>query len=435
MARFNLNLREANAKSETLINLIVRWEGLTLTISTGEYANPSEWIKTKQRLDVSKSNPNRLLNPQINTRLSKFISDAEYCFSEYQTIHHTTPTKSELLKLLNAKFHNKVVRIEKKNLFEFMESMVEEMITGINPKNGKPYAKKTPSTYYQCLNQLREFSIYSKMKVDFDTINLDFHHSFYEFLATHKGYRLNYVGKIIRTLKTFLNEAIERQLTTNIAHKGRRFVSPKEKVSNISLNTQELISLFKLDLSKEPRLEKVRDMFLFGCYTGLRFSDFSKIKPQYINLENSIIHIPTQKTGEDVSLPILPIAKLIINKYKDKTPNSLPPSIANQTFNRYIKEVAIRIPELNEEISVDYHIMGNKVSRTFKKWEKVSSHTARRSFATNLTLMGFPTQLIMKITGHRTESAFYTYLKISPIENANIIMREWESRMQISRNS
>jgi hypothetical protein len=273
------------------------------------------------------------------------------------------------------------------------------------------------------------------MKVDFDTINLEFHHSFYEFLATHKGYRLNYVGKIIKTLKTFLNEAVERQLTTNIAHKGKRFVAPKEKVSNISLNTQELKSLFNLDLSKEPRLEKVRDMFLFGCYNGLRFSDFSKIKPQYINLENGIIHIPTQKTGEDVSLPILPIAKSIINKYKDKTSNNLPPSIANQTFNRYIKEVAMRIPELNEEISVDYHMMGNKVSRTFKKWEKVSSHTARRSFATNLILMGFSAQLIMKITGHRTESAFYTYLKISPVENANIIMREWESRMQIGGDS
>ena len=134
---------------------------------------------------------------------------------------------------------------------------------------------------------------------------------------------------------TIYNQLAKEFETRTFESSGNFVIDPfrsstKEKVSNISLNTHELISLFNLDLSKEPRLEKVRDMFLFGCYTGLRFSDFSKIKPQYINLENSIIHIPTQKTGEDVSLPILPIAKLIINKYKDKTPNSLPPSIANQ---------------------------------------------------------------------------------------------------------
>lgn len=431
MARFNLNLRQANAENETQINLIVRWDNQKVTISTGEYTNPNDWIKSKQRLDVTKSNPRRIINAQINTRLSKFISDAELYFNEYQTLHHTKPSKSELLKLLNSKFHNKVVMEKKKDLFEFMEVLIMEMKTGINPKNSKPYAKQTPSTYNQCLLQLREFSTHSKMKVDFETIDLDFYYSFYEFLATHKGFRLNYVGKIIKTLKTFLNEALERKLTTNIAHKGRRFVAPKEKVSNIYLNTNELHLLYNLDLTSEPRLERVRDMFLFGCYTGLRFSDFSKVKRQYINLANGTIHIPTQKTGEDVSLPILPIAKSIIAKYQDKTPNSLPPSIANQTFNRYIKEVAMRIPELSEEITVEYHTQGKQISRTFKKWEKVSSHTARRSFATNLTLMGFQTQVIMRITGHRTESAFYTYLKMSPLEGANIINRDWESRLKI----
>jgi integrase len=189
--------------------------------------------------------------------------------------------------------------------------------------------------------------------------------------------------------------------------------------------------LYNLDLTTEPRLERVRDMFIFGCYTGLRFSDFSKVKRQYINLADGRINMPTQKTGEDVALPILPIAKSIIAKYKDKTPNSLPPSIANQTFNRYIKEIAMRIPELNEEISFEYYTQGKKISRTFKKWEKVSSHTARRSFATNLTLMEYPTQIIMKITGHRTEASFQTYLKMSNVEAINIINRDWESRLKI----
>lgn len=422
MARFNFNLRQANAENETLINLVVRWDNQKIVISTGEYSKPTEWNKSKQRLDTSKSNAKRLLNQQVNTRLSKIISDAESYFSEFQTLQHRTPAKQELLELLNSKFHNKVPKEEKKDLIGFIESIVNEMKNGINPKTGRPYSKRTPSTYNQCLNKLREFTDVTRIKVDFDSIDMDFYQSFYEFLVSKKGYKLNYVGKIIKTLKTFLNEALERNLTSNFSHKGRRFVAPREKVSNIYLNLKELELIYNLDLTKEPRLEKVRDLFIFGCYTGLRFSDFTRVKPEYINLDDKLINIPTQKTEERVSLPILPIAEKIIAKYRNKTTNSLPPSIANQTFNRYIKEVVARIPELNEDITVDYFSMGKKISRTYKKWEKVTSHTARRSFATNLVLLGYNSQLIMKITGHKSESAFQTYIKMSPIEGALIIL-------------
>ena len=126
-----------------------------------------------------------------------------------------------------------------------------------------------------------------------------------------------------------------------------------------------------------------------------------------------------------VAIPIYPITEQIIAKYKDKTQNSLPTPISNQKFNIYIKEVAQRLNALNTQISEELWLNGKKVVRTVSKWEKVSSHTARRSFATNMFILGYRAQTIMKITGHRTESSFMAYLKMSPRENAKSMLKDW----------
>jgi integrase len=230
-----------------------------------------------------------------------------------------------------------------------------------------------------------------------------------------------------------MNYAFERNLTTNIAYKSGRFTVPREKVTTIYLTKDELTAMYKLDLSKEPRLEQVRDLFLFGCFTGLRFSDYSKVKPEYIDFNGGIIDIPTQKTDELVSIPILPIAKAILTKYRGKTANSLPNSISNQKFNKYLKEVAVRLPELQNITTDEYFIQGKKISRTYHKWQKVSTHTARRSFATNMIMEGVPTQIVMKITGHKSESSFQTYLKMSPRDNAKMLLQGWEQKFAINQ--
>jgi integrase len=434
MARFNLNLRNANAGGETPIHLVIRWDNQRIVVNTGQTANPKQWDKQAQRLDTATNNPKRLVNRQVNALLSGRVAEAERLFTEFQTIHKRKPNGEELLSILNEAFCNKpAISKDKTGLFDFMESLLNEMATGLNPKTGKPYARQTPNTYRQCLTQLRDYGQSKRKRIDFDTITLDFYMSFYDYLINKKGFRLNYVGKIIKTLKTFMNEAIERNLTNNIAHKGRRFTAPREKVSNIYLTRDELTAMYKLDLSKEPRLEHVRDLFLFGCFTGLRFSDYSKVKPEYIDFKGGIIDIPTQKTDELVSIPILPIAKAILTKYRGKTANSLPDSISNQKFNKYLKEVAVRLPELQNIITDEYFIHGKKISRSFHKWQKVSTHTARRSFATNMILEGVPSQMVMKITGHRTESAFQTYLKMSPRDNAKLLLQGWEQKFAINQ--
>ena len=433
MAKFNLNLRDANAKDETPVHLVIRWNNQKIAINTGYNAHPPQWNKSKQRLDTSNSNPKRLLNQQINAHLSHRTAEAENLFTEFETTQKRKPSPEELRALLNQAFGRKGADTQKAaSLFDFVDSLLKEIATGINPKTNKPYSPKTPNTYRQCLNKLKDYATAKKKRIDFDTITLDFYLSFLEYL-TRQGFKKNYIGKIIKTLKTFMNEGLERGLTTNTAHKGRRFVVPREKANNIYLTIEELTAMFNMDLSKNKRLENVRDLFLFGCFTGLRFSDFSKVKPGNIDTTEGIIDIETQKTGELVSIPILPITKAILRKYEGKTTNGLPQSISNQKFNQYLKEIAARLPELHTPVFDEYEQNGKMVSKTSPKWQKVTTHTARRSFATNMFKQGFPTYTIMKITGHRTEAAFLTYLKISPRDSAKIILRDYESKLAINQ--
>lgn len=425
MAKFNLNLRSADSHEETPIHLVVRWQKQRIVVNTGVSVIPKFWDVKSQRLYAKPSMERKELNMKFNSMLSKIVSDSESLFVDFESINKRKPSKDEFQRILQDLIRPQTVKpVKKESMFEFIEQFLQEMRKGVNPKTGKFYAPKTPETYRICLDKLKDFGVKAKRKIDFDDINLEFYDDFVAYLS-ECGYKRNYIGKQIRTLKTFLNEALERGLTKNIAHKSRRFTAPSERVSNIYLSLEELDELYALDLTSQPRLENVRDLFVFGCYTGLRFSDFTMVKSQDIDLGEKLIEIQTQKTKELVAIPIYPITEQIIAKYRDKTQNSLPTSISNQKFNNYIKEVAQKLNTLNTKISEELWLNGKRVVKTYYKWEKVSSHTARRSFATNMFILGYRAQTIMKITGHRTESSFMAYLKMSPRENAKSMLKEW----------
>ena len=150
---------------------------------------------------------------------------------------------------------------------------------------------------------------------------------------------------------------------------------------------------------------------MFGCFVGLRFSDYSTIKPEYIvKVEKEhYIKLITQKTKDLVIIPCNPIVLKIFDKYSENQ-NKLPRAISNQKFNDAIK-VACELAELTEK--------GRLSTEPGKELFKcISSHTARRSFATNLYLEGFPVIDLMKITGHKTEKAFMRYIRVTKLDAA-----------------
>jgi integrase len=201
----------------------------------------------------------------------------------------------------------------------------------------------------------------------------------------------------------------------------------EEDVDAIYLNWQEIASMYDLDLSGDPILEKARDTFVLGCLTGFRFSDYSTVRPE--EFRDGMLFVTQAKTGERVVVPLRPEARAILEKYHMQMPQ-----LNNVEFNFHIKEVARRAG-LNEMIKFSYKRGNQMVEEIRPKHDWVMSHTCRRSFCTNEFLDGTPITLIMAISGHKTEKAFRKYIKADNLEKAQMIRKLWAGRSPLSQSA
>lgn len=423
MAKFNFNLKNPGQSDHCIIKLIVRYNNLMLAYYTGEHINPKYWNEEEQRAKHSKDFPQY---PEFNRRLSYIMSTSETIFTRFLNDNNNRPPTIEELRILLKNEFKKEPTQSKVDLFSFIEQFIEDAKNMVNDKTGKPVVISTIQSYKNHFRLLKGFHKKTRIRVDFDTIDLDFYHDFIGYLQKEHNFTTNTIGKHIKTLKVILNDAVERGINVNKGYKSKRFKVVGEKVDSIYLNEKELQAIYNLDLSQNKRLEKARDLFLVGCWTGLRFSDFSQIKPKHF--ENNFIKIETQKTKESVVIPIHWMVREIMKKYSDENLNSLPPSISNAKMNQYVKEVGAMIESLHSKESFQKTKGGVLVITTSKKYELITTHTARRSFSTNLFLSGFASISIMKITGHRTEKAFLTYIKMTPEDNAKLLQLHWQEK-------
>lgn len=176
----------------------------------------------------------------------------------------------------------------------------------------------------------------------------------------------------------------------------------------LSMNDISRIYYYKFEKQDRRRArEKLRDLFVVGCLTGLRFSDYSTLTPD--NFTEGYIVKRTKKTNVTVRIPMHDYVKEIIRKYN----SHLPGGYNIQYFNAYLKVICKEIG-FNDRVTFSYTQGGEIKTVNKEKWELISSHTARRSAATNMYLTGrMKTYEIMKITGHKTESCFFRYIKIT----------------------
>ena len=434
MAKFNFNLREAQLNidnpTETPIYLVVRWDNKKLVFPTEETINPKYWQFDKTKGDYQRATNTKRFpaHSELNSRLNFINSTADNVFRCFVNDNNRQPTVEELRDLLNRDINKKIETKETKlDFFGSIERFIVDAKNRTNDKTGKLLNEVTIRIYKRSRDLLIEFSKTKKKKIDFNNIDLDFYYDYTAFLTTKKKFSTNTIGKHIRTLKIFLNDATERGLNSSFAYKSKRFKIQGEPTDSIYLTETELQDIYNLDLYHNPRLDKVRDLFLVGCWTGLRFSDFSTITPE--NIKGDFIEIETQKTKNKVTIPIHSTVKAIMNKYKEKYNNSLPPSISNAKMNEYIKEFAKEVPSLKDAItSKTYTKGGLNITKNFNRYELITTHTARRSFATNLYKDKVPAYTIMQITGHKTEKAFLSYIKVTNDEHAKILQSHWEAK-------
>lgn len=319
--------------------------------------------------------------------------------------------------------------------FSYIENFIDESIDRINPSTGKKISRSTLLKYGTCFNYLKDFQKNYNRSIDFCNIDYDFYNEFVKFLSKREktttlkdgtkkveiGLAANTIAKQIAVLKNFIHNAIDEKQTTLTVSDIRKFKITTEETNSIYLNEDELQRLYDLDLSSNTRLESVRDLFLIGAWTGLRFSDLHQVTSD--NIIGRLIKIKQTKTGKEVKIPLHPVVNEILKKYN----NQLPRILSNQKMNDYLKEIG-ELAELNDTFKKTSTVGGIKKSKEYLKKELLSTHTARRSFATNLYKDNFPTLSIMQITGHSTEKSFLKYIKVTPEEHARKLEKHWEEK-------
>lgn len=403
MAEAKFVLKEPKATDKTLVYLFYNFNYKRLKYSTGEKINPKFWNPESQRAKEIKQNPEylefnsrlRAIETAVNNSYRKLLNDG------------VEITSDRLKEQLEIELEIREAK-KKVTLFNFIEKYIEDS------KSFK--AIGSVKIYTTTYNHLKSYSKLKQKRIDFDTIDLDFYNDYVIYLMKEVNLSVNTIGKNIKTLKTFLNEATERGLNTNLEFKKKKFRGFREDSDKIYLSQDEIQKITELDLSKQPYLERTRDLFLIGCFTGLRFSDYSQIKKENI-IEDNKLKISTQKTKEIVVIPIGKVVGDILKKYNYQ----LPKPISNQNTNQYLKIIG-EDAKINTEIETGITKGGVRQKTVSKKYDLISTHTARRSFATNLYLADVPAITIMKITGHKSEKVFLQYIRVTQEQNANKLL-------------
>ncbi|WP_041952222.1 site-specific integrase [Spirosoma spitsbergense] len=421
-------LRDPKAKKPTPITCAVRFNNERINIGTGFKVLPTHWDTRKSRVKnvvdaLDKDQINDYLN-NIETAISSIITDLKSKQIEL--------TKENVKARIDA-FLNPVAEEQKPtDLLAFIRWYIDtcptRLVRGSKARSGRFISPDTIRRYKTTLNGLEAFAATYPRSLDFDKIDAGFYKAFTVWL-TAKNYATNNVSKYIENVKGFMSAAVDEDFTTNMAF--RKFANLREDSENVYLTETELERIYSYDLTKTHRLEKVRDLFIFAAWTGLRFSDFSTLQPEHIKTDdygNQYVDLRQRKTGGRVQIPIVNDA---VTQLLAKYNNCLPAGISNQKTNDYLKEVC-QLTEINERVLKHVTKGGKAVVKTsdgyssglssgVEKWELVTTHTARRSFATNMFKRGMPTLLIMKLTGHKKESEFLKYIKIDATETLDLM--------------
>lgn len=398
MASVNFYLKKAEPKSGlSLIYLQFTYAGKKLIHSTGESIDRSHWNEKKQRV---KSNSQTTADGKhsLNDLLDHLKSTCERTYNQEKVkgIPDRSVIKNALIQVVSGTASTETVTLKQ---------LIEKFIANEVRFNGKGKQLNTIKTYRTTLNHLLTFEREKRYPIAYESINMDFHNKYTSYLESN-DLSINSIGKDIKNIKTFMNAAVDFGYTDNEQFKKKRFCVPKEPTYSVALKEQEVVQLYYHDFSGNRRLEQVRDLFVLGCFTGLRYSDLTDINRENIIKENGKTYISriTKKTEEPVTIPCNEIAEAILRKYQH-THNSLPPQCSNQKFNEYIKEVCelVGISETGRLITDQKAALHTLVS----------SHTMRRTWCTIYYLKGANILDLMKISGHRSQRSFELYVKSS----------------------
>lgn len=413
--KFTFNLRKPKGDSETLILFSTYFKGerKKFVYSTGESILPLDWdFENRQPKGLTgrseKSERLRVIKRQVD-RYSNFYIDL---INRYKNINEEID-----IEKVKSEFDKEFKRVESvsNRFFDVYEMF---LTAKKNDHTDNANSLSTINRYEYNKKLLKDFQSKSGTSIHFNKINEKFYNDFINFCVSVKKHSANTLRRNVGLFKTFLNWALENNYTYN--NEFKMFKSPRGQVTDeIALTLDEVKTLYEFDLSKDKKLERVRDMFVFGCSTGMRISNYSKVKKN--DIEGGYIRVIDKKNNDkQLRIPLNDFSLSILEKYDYNLP-----TISTQKFNAYIKDV-FEAMELTHKVK-KVNRVGNKIIEVDVPFnDRISSHTARRSFITIMKNKKIPDKVIMEFTGHKSLEVFNKYYKPNDDDKKNFMQNVWK---------
>ena len=314
MAGVNFYLKKP-IEGKSLIIIRLLYGGISFTYSTGERIEPNKWDKKKQEPKMKSLLASN--EQSLKEYLANLKKETESFFLREQINGLPTPSmlKDHLDGIKNKLLVEDKKRREEERLRSSFHQLIDRFISGEILSRGKQKAKSTLNNYKAVKKHLVDFEAATGYQVDFDTINLDFFNRYTAWLG--KRIAVNTLAKDIRQIKVVMQEGVDMDFTENMKFKHKKFSVTGTETDAVALNEKEIMKVYRTEITNK-KLDKVRDLFVFGCFTGLRFSDYSRVeRKNIVDVDGQLmIKITTQKTAEDVIVPTNPVILEILKKYE-----------------------------------------------------------------------------------------------------------------------
>jgi site-specific recombinase XerD len=409
--------------------------GVSIFLYTGRSVETDHWDKKKcfVKSYVGKSTTTLLiqrlkeLEIDILTLLDRYKNGKpKMSFIDLQAKLFALVERSDRRAITN----DKVQSNSKETLIGFIDHFIKDCEFGVrlSPKRQK-LKPSSIGSYKTTKGYLLKFQEHTKKVLtlkDFSQSDID---KFSDFLIIDEEFAMNTHAKAMMDLLQIIKYAVKLKKIPAVKMVELEFDTRREETDSIYLTESEILKLLEIKDFDDPIHEEVRDVFVVGCFTAMRFSDYSTIDPSAIR--NNRLEFVQKKTGGKVTIPIHPVVNSLLKKYD----NALPKVPKNNEFNRIIKLVGEKLPCLHVPFTKQVTYGRELKELVDMKYNYLQTHTARRSFCSNEYLKGTDPLIIMSISGHKSHKSFMRYIKVSSDQYADKLDDIWNERYsEIIRN-
>ena len=400
------------------IRMRVNFASKRIEFTTGYRIDAAKWDADKQRVKNGCSNKLKQSASEINASLLEYYTEIQSIFKRFE-VEDVMPTPKQIKEAFNA-LHKPVSEEPKPkkealpcDFFQVFDDFVEDCGRQSN------WTDSTFEKFAAVKNHLTNF----REGLTFEFFDERGLNDYVGYLRDVKEMRNTTIGKQLSFLKWFLRWAFKKGVHQNNAYDSYKpkLKSTQKKIIFLTWDELNRLREFKIPFNKQA-LERVRDVFLFQCFTGLRYSDVFNLRRS--DIKGDHIEVTTVKTSDSLINELNNHSKAILDKYKDVAfeYDKVLPVITNQKMNDYLKELA-ELAGIDEPIRQTYYKGNERIDDVTPKYALLGTHAGRRTFICNALALGIPPQVVMKWTGHSDYKAMKPYIDIADDIKANAMSK------------